>query len=1199
MTATSADEAAVVDALFDDRAVGPLAHGTDGWSVDVATGNSVEVVDTPSDTDRSVRITRASGSGSGGSALAREYSVPLTGTVTVQARVMRSDDAQRGFFGLPYVYNEQGLPAVSVAFARGEMTAYEGTTARVLGSYTSGQWYDLALTIDTEAQTYDLSIDGTAVLTDAALRRSLTGISRVSWYADGGERGAVHVDAVKITRDAEAQGTTYYVSADGDDTATGTSEQTPWRSLDKVNATTFKPGDVVAFRSGDQWTGQLWPKGSGSAGQPITIDAYGDGDKPRLVGGGQVAETVRLFNQEYWHVRNLDVSNEAPASATPGANLGDFRGIGIAGDNGTVLDHFVIDSVDVHDVTGEIAWIGGNPADDSPGVKWGTGWDRSKNTGGIVFLGTVADPAAPGRPTVLTDITVENSTVKNTSFAGITVKQYTGSNSGAVATGWGTRRTADDTRFVPHTDVTIRGNYFTQSNTDYGANAVYLTNVRDGLIEDNVIDRVGVSGIETYAADRTTVQFNEIYDTRHTMGSADANGFDPDIATTNQLFQYNYLHGNGDGILLCGCNGTYQFGSAVVRYNVVVDSTRWNLHMSQVAGTVAHVYNNTFHSTTAPNMVSGSVNGTVTLTNNIFSSTRSASIMQNSRVTYDNNGYSPQLTAPAGDTSAVVGAPWFADPDTREPGGDATTGPNLQAARAFALAAQSPFIDAGTEIADNGGADLLGTTVPTGRGTDLGALEYSTPAGATTEVVSGTVTNQYGQPVVGARVEIDTTNETLSEETGTDGRYTFDAVPFTQDAPIRVSAPDHATHTGAITVVTGSPTRYDVELTTEATEGTVLGRVLDESAAPISGAQVRLETDGGQTATATSAADGHFSFDGVAPDTAFRLVASLADHTGIARDGFTLTPTQRLDVGALYVQAHERQDVVTETFDDLPTGTLADGTNGWRVVSTGNAVDVVETPSATDKSARLTRTTGQGGSDGTNLARIFDTPLEGRVTIEADVMRDDSQAGWFGMPYVYNASGVQAISVAFARGSITAYEGGTSRTLGTYENGRWYHLTLTVDTVNQRYDLAIDGELKLSNAPFRTAMPGIAKVAWYANEAERGAVHVDDVRIGRGAEPTRQLDVAVEATPRCLAGKVYIAVRAVNGESVPIDVELTTPFGTKRFEDVAPGKNAYQSFATRAASIDAQVVTVDASATIDGSEVDLTQDVEVAPLSCG
>ncbi|WP_277211787.1 GDSL-type esterase/lipase family protein [Isoptericola croceus] len=222
--------------------------------------------------------------------------------------------------------------------------------------------------------------------------------------------------------------------------------------------------------------------------------------------------------------------------------------------------------------------------------------------------------------------------------------------------------------------------------------------------------------------------------------------------------------------------------------------------------------------------------------------------------------------------------------------------------------------------------------------------------------------------------------------------------------------------------------------------------------------------------------------------------------TGISRIAWYANGGERGSVHVDDIAIYRPGLLVDESFDALPTGALADGTNGWGVVATGNAVDVVAVPSESDKSVRLTRTTTNGGTAGTSLSRTFDAPVQGLVTIEAEVMRDDDQAGWFGLPYVYNASGQPAVSVAFARGDIVAYEGSTSRTVGTYERGRWYQVAVTIDTVNQRFDLEVDGEPLLTGATFRNELPGIARVAWYANGGERGAVYVDDVRIARGVQ---------------------------------------------------------------------------------------------------
>jgi hypothetical protein len=96
-------------------------------------------------------------------------------------------------------------------------------------------------------------------------------------------------------------GTKYYVDAIyGSDDAKGTTPAHAWRTLQKVNDTTFDPGDQILLRAGRSWGGQLWPKGSGDPRRPIVVDRYGPGAKPAIHGAGEVAETVRLFNQHDW-----------------------------------------------------------------------------------------------------------------------------------------------------------------------------------------------------------------------------------------------------------------------------------------------------------------------------------------------------------------------------------------------------------------------------------------------------------------------------------------------------------------------------------------------------------------------------------------------------------------------------------------------------------------------------------------------------------------------------------------------------------------------------------------------------------------------------------------------------------------------------------------------------------------------------------
>ncbi|MEV7807710.1 multicopper oxidase domain-containing protein [Microbispora sp. NPDC088329] len=97
----------------------------------------------------------------------------------------------------------------------------------------------------------------------------------------------------------------------------------------------------------------------------------------------------------------------------------------------------------------------------------------------------------------------------------------------------------------------------------------------------------------------------------------------------------------------------------------------------------------------------------------------------------------------------------------------------------------------------------------------------------------------------------------------------------------------------------------------------------------------------------------------------------------------------------------------------------------------------------------------------------------------------------------------------------------------------------------------------------------------------------------------KKVPLTVTASSRCVGTSTYVAVTAVNGGDVPATITLTTPYGTKTVADVAPGKQAYQSFNTRAAQIDAGKVTVKGTATIDGKQVSSTYEATYNAISCG
>lgn len=518
------------------------------------------------------------------------------------------------------------------------------------------------------------------------------------------------VFAIMINFNSEAANTTYYVDAEnGSDRNSGTYENSAWKSLSKVNSTTFSEGDQILFKAGCDWQGQLYPKGSGSSSNPIVIDMYGFGDKPIIAANGTKNNTLYFRNQAYWEVNNLEITNTASVP-------GDYRGITVEGRDYGTINHFYIQNCYIHDVTGEVRWIGGSGTN-ANSIYFGTGFDASKRTGGIIF--EISSTASAPVKTHFNDILVQDCIISDCSFGGIIIKQLDGN------VGWAVRTSVTDTNWVPHTNVTVKGNYLSQKNTDLGCNTIYLCDVRGAVIEDNLCYYAGTSAIELYYADDVLIQNNETYGTVRKAGGADFNGIDPDKATTHIVIQNNYVHDNGDGILLCQIGFG---GDSVVRYNILQNNSRYSLNLHSSSGSTASIYNNVIYSDGSGSYLAGSSGGSAYLSskgsyilrNNIFySETRGPVINSGSLTLFDHNCYYG-ITAPS-DANAVTDNPLFAAPGT---GGAGESEPINNSLVGYKLLENSPCINTGTLISNNGGEDFFGNTLYNGC-PDIGGHEYS------------------------------------------------------------------------------------------------------------------------------------------------------------------------------------------------------------------------------------------------------------------------------------------------------------------------------------------------------------------------------------------------------------------------------------------------------------------------------------------
>ncbi|WP_211590268.1 ThuA domain-containing protein [Microbispora sp. H11081] len=142
------------------------------------------------------------------------------------------------------------------------------------------------------------------------------------------------------------------------------------------------------------------------------------------------------------------------------------------------------------------------------------------------------------------------------------------------------------------------------------------------------------------------------------------------------------------------------------------------------------------------------------------------------------------------------------------------------------------------------------------------------------------------------------------------------------------------------------------------------------------------------------------------------------------------------------------------------------------------------------------------------------------------------------------------------------------------------------------------GDWAAYTAPVTVSGDGEHQLRYRSTDKAGNTEEIKTLTLTISAAPEQEVELTVTASSRCIGTSAYLAVTAVNAGEVPATVTLTTPYGSKTVADVAPGKQAYQSFNTRAGQIEAGTVTVTGTATIDGKQVTSSYEAAYAAASC-
>ena len=500
-----------------------------------------------------------------------------------------------------------------------------------------------------------------------------------------------------------AEARDYYVSPAGNDSSPGTHAR-PWQTIERVNRTDLRPGDKVLFEGGKTFAGTivLGREDSGSASGKVQLSSYGDGratinggNNSGLIAGGCSHLLVKDLNfvgsgRKTGNTESGVYLAEAEGVVVDQLDISDFRGSGLlfAGLRDSRATH-----VYAHD----------NGAD---GIAVGAADRAEQRWSERIYIGYCIAENNPGDP----------SNLQNHSGNGIVVgcvRDCLIEYCEAMNNGW---------------DMPRKGN--------------------------------GPVGIWAWKADKVIIQFCVSHDNK--SPGWDGGGFDLDGGVTNSMLQYNYSYNNeGPGYFLCQYPTGPVWKDNIVRYNISVnDGFKNNVGAGiEVYGgderiSDAEIYHNTiynekggavgFGGLPAPNM---------RFRNNIFVTKGELIEGDWTHALFEGNCYwqldreaafataasqetggSPRSTdhktfadwmAASGQEKvgdAVVGI--YADPLLRDAGAMPQVTPEkLRGLKAYQVKADSPCMQAGVVIGDNGGRDFWGNPVPPAERPSIGACQ--------------------------------------------------------------------------------------------------------------------------------------------------------------------------------------------------------------------------------------------------------------------------------------------------------------------------------------------------------------------------------------------------------------------------------------------------------------------------------------------
>jgi len=167
-----------------------------GWVTNTA-GGTINAIDVLSNGDRSIKLQKTITANN--LSITKSF-MPVSGYVIAQCKV-KTDEAT-SWKNICYLFDKNGLPAVSIIFKDGNIQVYKGPgNYTTLQTFDANTWYDIKVALNTESKKLDIYVNGVLKLAQDNFRNPVADIAQIQFAIGNNLSGTLYYNDVRIYAD--------------------------------------------------------------------------------------------------------------------------------------------------------------------------------------------------------------------------------------------------------------------------------------------------------------------------------------------------------------------------------------------------------------------------------------------------------------------------------------------------------------------------------------------------------------------------------------------------------------------------------------------------------------------------------------------------------------------------------------------------------------------------------------------------------------------------------------------------------------------------------------------------------------------------------------------------------------------------------------------------------------------------------------